>query len=102
MAAIPEIKHPDISSIRVYPSQAETAHAAAHNIISAVQTTPDLAITFATGDTMIPVYAELAQAVKRHEVSFADIKAFHLDEYYPCSPTEVHGFVRFLNEHVFG
>lgn len=50
---------------------------------------------------MIPVYAELAAAVDRGEVDFSNTKAFHLDEYFPTSPSETHSFVRFLHEHVF-
>lgn len=96
-----EITHPEISSIRVYPSREETAQAVAQFIIDLVQNNPEAAITYATGNTMIPVYQRIAEAIKGGEVNFSQTKAFHLDEYYPCDPCESHSFVQYLNQYVF-
>jgi len=49
-------------------------------------------ITFATGNTMVPVYQSLAKT----SVDFSEVTAFHLDEYYPCSPDVDYSFVRYL------
>jgi len=96
-----KITHPEISNIIVLPTKDSAIKASARKIIEAVQKNPQISITYATGNTMIPVYAELAKAVKAKEVDFSNTKAFHLDEYYPCSPDEEFSFVRFLNEKVF-
>lgn len=34
-------------------------------------------------------------------VNFSNIKAFHLDEYFPCDPKESFSFVKYLYENVF-
>lgn len=96
-----ELNHPEIAHIRVFPTREETAQAAAQFIIDLVIHQPDAAITYATGDTMIPVCQNLAEAVERGVVSFAKTKAFHLDEYYPCDSSKPHSFVRYLKELVF-
>jgi len=79
----------------------ETAKAAAEKIILKVKKNPKATITYATGNTMIPVYQKLAEAVSKKEVDFSQTKAFHLDEYYPCSPDEPHSFVNYLQQYVF-
>ena len=66
-----EITHPEIASIRVFPTPEETARAAADAIINVVQMNPAARITYATGDTMIPVYAHFAEAVEENKVSFS-------------------------------
>ncbi|MCL4382359.1 MAG: glucosamine-6-phosphate deaminase [Patescibacteria group bacterium] len=100
-----EITHPEISSIRVFPTPEETARGAAEEIVRVVQANPSAAITYATGDTMIPVYAHLTQAVQGRQVSFAETIGFHLDEYYPTGPEPdkyPHSFVSYLRQRVFG
>lgn len=100
-----EITHPEIAFIRVFPTPEETARGAAREIIKMVQMNPTAAITYATGETMIPVYTYLAQAVQKGEVSFARTMGFHLDEYYPAGPEPdkyPHGFVSYLRQRVFG
>lgn len=96
-----EIVHPEVACVRVYPSPEETAQAAAQFIIDLVQKDSTAAITYATGNTMIPVYQRIAEAIRRKEVNFSRTKAFHLDEYFPCGPDEFHSFVCYLRERVF-
>jgi len=58
-------------------------------------------ITYATGDTMIPVYKAIRNKIEGGTADFSKTAAFHLDEYYPCFPDETHGFQRFLLHYVF-
>lgn len=87
--------------IDVQSNMEETARVAANFIAKFVVRNPLANITYATGNTMIPVYQKLAEAVSKKEVDFSQTKAFHLDEYYPCSPDEPHSFVNYLQQYVF-
>lgn len=100
-----EISHPEIAAIRVFVNPEETANYAAEEIIKMVQMNPVATITYATGDTMIPVYANLVRAANERRTSFVQTTGFHLDEYYPCGPDLAkypHSFVGYLRERVFG
>jgi glucosamine-6-phosphate deaminase len=96
-----KLRHPKIDNIRVYQSSEFTSLAAAQFISDIVRHNPTAAITYATGETMIPVYSALAKMVGRGEVNFSKTKAFHLDEYYPCNPDSPHSFARYIRERVF-
>jgi len=87
--------------VDIQSNMEEAAKVAANFIARFVTQNPLANITYATGNTMIPVYQKLAEAVNKGEVDFSQTKAFHLDEYYPCSPDEPHGFVNYLQEYVF-
>ncbi len=97
-----EINHPEIATIRVYPTEKETAKAAASVIAGLVEGNPTARITYATGNTMIPVYGELYLLAERGRASFKKTTAFHLDEYVSASPQDEWGFVNFLRRRVFG
>ena len=83
--------------IDVQLNMEEVAKVAAEKIILKIKENSKATITYATGNTMIPVYQKLAEAVSKKEVDFSQTKAFHLDEYYPCSPNEPDGFVNYLH-----
>ena len=93
-----EIPHPQINRIESYPTVAATAKAAAEYISAFINENPSAAITFATGETMKPVLQFLGEAVRNRRVSLGHIVARHLDEYWPCQPTEKHSFVKYLRE----
>lgn len=99
--SVNEIIHPEIHKINVYPTAEEAGKAAAGEIIRLVQSKPEARITYATGDTMIPVYRNLVKASSEGIADFTKSTAFHLDEYYPCGSNEPHSFVKFLREQVF-
>jgi glucosamine-6-phosphate deaminase len=96
-----KLRHPKIGNIRVYQVSEHASLAAAQFISDIAKDNPVAAITYATGETMIPVYRALATMVNRGEVDFSETKAFHLDEYYPCSPDSPHSFARYIRERVF-
>lgn len=93
---IPEIDHPEIAHILVFPTRELAAQAAANEIISVVRTSPTAAITYATGQTMEPVYDYLAEAVTNGLVDFNKTTVFHLDERYPCPPEDPTSFAGFI------
>jgi len=55
----------------------------------------------ATGSTPIAVYRELVRMHREEGLSFRKVTTFNLDEYYPCQPTDVHSYRRFMQENFF-
>lgn len=96
-----ELIHPDGIKIRIFETPEKTTHAAVKQIIEVVGYKPDASITFATGNTMKPVYEELSGLADLFNISFAGITAFHLDEYWPSKPDNQFSFRSFLRERVF-
>lgn len=96
------LSHPEIARIETWPTVPLVAIAAANVVLETVQTNPRAHITYATGETMIPVYKEV-EAIARHKtISFQDTTASHLDEYWPADPCRDNfSFVKYLRERVF-
>lgn len=98
-----EINHPDIKRILVLPDREMAANEAAGMIVGTVGDNPVAVISYATGETMIPVYAAVSRMTMERGVSFTTTTAFHLDEYYPADPRrDDFSFVRYLRDRVFG
>ncbi|MGJ5641253.1 glucosamine-6-phosphate deaminase [Formosa sp. S-31] len=55
----------------------------------------------ATGSSPKGLYAELVRLHKEEGLSFKNVIAFNLDEYYPMEPDSVHSYVRFMKELLF-
>ncbi|MBM4186367.1 MAG: glucosamine-6-phosphate deaminase [Gemmatimonadetes bacterium] len=55
----------------------------------------------ATGSTPVGVYRELIRLHREEGLSFAGVRTFNLDEYYPIAPEEIHSYHRFMREHLF-
>jgi glucosamine-6-phosphate deaminase len=99
--SVTTIAHPEIRNIFVYPSAKDTACAAAHFIASVVRNDPRAVITYPTGQTMIPVYRELAGIARKEGIKFSDTTAFQLDEYYPLgADADAYSCITFLYDHV--
>lgn len=96
-----EIYHPEIERIRIFPTPEIAAKAAARSIALVVALNRLARITYATGNTMIPVYEHLKEVAKSDFADFSQTTAFHLDEYLPASPDDTWGFVNFLRKRVF-
>lgn len=94
------LEHPDIAEILVYPDITAAAQAAADRIAGLVREKPAAVITYATGQTMIPVYAALARIVAAGQADFRRTTAFHLDERYPCPETNPVSFAGYIRERV--
>lgn len=91
------IPHPEIYEIIVSEYPDNTAKQAGESISKDVKDLPSIPITFATGDTMIPV----ARAVTNFEVDFSKVQAFHLDEYWRYPPDGKYSFIKFLYQNFF-
>jgi len=99
-AHLREISHPDLPHIEVYPDVDTVAKAAAGMMADIVRTTPTARITFATGNTMVPVYGETAALAASGDVDFSQVTAFHLDEYFPMPADRPESFVGYIQERV--
>ncbi|MCQ6960675.1 glucosamine-6-phosphate deaminase [Mucilaginibacter aquariorum] len=55
----------------------------------------------ATGVSPIKVYKELIRLHKEEGLSFKNVVAFNLDEYYPIQPDSAQSYVRFMKENLF-
>ncbi len=55
----------------------------------------------ATGSSPKGLYAELVRLHKEEGLSFKNVIAFNLDEYYPMEPDSVNSYVRFMQEQLF-
>jgi glucosamine-6-phosphate deaminase len=55
----------------------------------------------ATGSTPIGVYRELIRMHREEGLSFAGVRTFNLDEYYPMDPESLHSYYRFMWENLF-
>ncbi|MCB4797913.1 glucosamine-6-phosphate deaminase [Neotamlana laminarinivorans] len=55
----------------------------------------------ATGSSPKGLYAELVKLHKEEGLSFKNVIAFNLDEYYPMEPDSINSYVRFMKELLF-
>ena len=55
----------------------------------------------ATGSTPKKLYAELIKLHKEQGLSFKNVIAFNLDEYYPMEPTSINSYVYFMKTQLF-
>ncbi|MCM4170294.1 glucosamine-6-phosphate deaminase [Arenibacter sp. TNZ] len=55
----------------------------------------------ATGSTPKRMYAELVRLHREENLSFKNVIAFNLDEYYPMEPDAIQSYVRFMKELLF-
>lgn len=96
-----ELKNPELSHVYVLPTHDEAARLTAEMILEVVKQKPDAAISFPTGNQAKSVYEKLAKLAAERQVSFADVKAFHLDEYFPISTDHPDSFRKYLRENVW-
>lgn len=97
-----ELEHPELSAVFVLPSREEAARFTAEKILEVVKEKPDAAISFPTGNQAKSVYEQLAKLAQERNVSFADVQAYHLDEYFPVTPEHPDSFRNYLRQNVWG
>ncbi len=56
---------------------------------------------FATGSTPITLYSELVRLHKEEKLSFRNVIAFNLDEYYPMANDALQSYNRYMRVHLF-
>src|ERR1700712_1680146 len=55
----------------------------------------------ATGSTPLKLYGELVRMHKEEGLSFANVIAFNLDEYYPIEPAAPQSYATFMKKYLF-
>lgn len=99
---VKKIDHPEFKAIFVLPNRQEAVRFVTEKILEVVKNKPDAAISFPTGNQAKSVYLELVQLAHKRDISFANVQAFHLDEYFPISADHPDSFRKYLREHVWG
>ena len=80
---------------------AQLCRAIARKIADIIERKPDAVLGLATGSTPIGVYEELIRLHREEGLSFAKVRTFNLDEYYPLSPEAPQSYSRFMREKLF-
>ena len=89
--------------VRVYvcDSEDEIASQAADVVMYAIRRKPHLALGLATGSTPVPLYRKLAEKNRAGEISFAKVRTYNLDEYFPIDPASPLSFRGFMRDNLF-
>lgn len=69
------------AQLRVTPDERSLAQVGADIVCDTVSAVPDAVLTFATGQSGMPIYRALAERVDRHEIDFSRVRVFELDGY---------------------
>lgn len=75
--------------------------AAAEFLAETVKKNPFAVLGLATGSTPVGAYKRLAEACKRGELSFKNVKTFNLDEYVGLGECDAQSYVTFMRENLF-
>jgi glucosamine-6-phosphate deaminase len=84
----------------IEPDPEAVAAFAARWLTRRVRRNPKSVLALAAGSTMVPVYAAIAAAQRRDDVSFEHCRAFDLDEYAGLAPDDPRAFRHFVQEHL--
>ena len=87
--------------IVICKTKEEASRLAASMITAAVAKNPKLILGLATGSTPVPMYTEMAKAVKAKKVSYKQVKSWNLDEYVGLEPTHDQSYRYFMNKNLF-
>jgi len=80
----------------------KTAAAEIAKLIKKKQKAEEMCVLgLATGSTPKRLYAELVRLHREENLSFKNVIAFNLDEYYPMEPDAIQSYVRFMKELLF-
>ena len=90
---------------RVYLTQDAACHAVANDIAALIRQRNSsgmpTVLGLATGITPKRVYKELIRQHKEEGLSFKNVIAFNLDEYYPLPENTYHSYKHFMEENLF-
>ena len=87
--------------IYIFDGEEEMASYAADLVAFAIKRKPHLALGLATGSTPVPLYRKLIEKNQAGEISFAKIRTYNLDEYWPMDPTSPLSFRGFMRDNLF-
>jgi glucosamine-6-phosphate deaminase len=69
------------AKLRATSDEQSLAAVGADIVCDVVRAVPNAVVTFATGQSAMPVYRELAERVDRGEIDFSEVRVFELDGY---------------------
>jgi len=85
----------------IVTTREEAAKLAAEQYAVLLSQKPKATLGFATGSTPLVLYAELARAYQRNELSFSQAMSFNLDEYVGLEETNPQSYRYFMNKNLF-
>ncbi len=88
------------ASVEIFENAHLACDAAAVRIAGLIQKGPSV-LGLATGATPVPVYDRLAALHRDHNISFAQVRTYNLDEYYPISPLDPQSYRFYMHKHLF-
>ena len=77
------------------------AEAILQRIASKAQDGLPAVIAFSTSSALIQVYEALIKFHREQKLSFKNVQAFVVDEYYPIAPNDLQSHYRFMCEYLF-
>lgn len=86
---------------QIFPDYAALCRAVAARIAEIVRAKPDAVLGLATGSTPLGVYEDLVRIHREEGLSFARVRSFNLDEYYPLAPDAPQSYRRFMAKNLF-
>jgi glucosamine-6-phosphate deaminase len=91
--------------VKIYPDLKEGSKEVAKVIAALIREKQSkkekCVLGMATGSTPKTLYAELVRMHKEEKLSFKNVIAFNLDEYYPISNNALQSYNRFMKVHLF-
>lgn len=85
----------------IRPDKDKAIELAARVIAKAVREKPTLVLGLATGNTMEPLYAKLAEMHKKDKLDFSLCRTFNLDEYVGLAQENENSYRYYMNKHLF-
>ncbi len=82
----------------------DAAHAvdvAARQVSQYVCLRPQCVLGLATGGTMEALYGKLVEDHRQHNVNYASVKTFNLDEYVGLNPEHIQSYHHYMQQHFF-
>jgi len=87
--------------VLIFPDSQSLASKSADLVESQIKTFPDSVIGLATGSTPLGLYEELIKRHGEHDLSFAGVKTFNLDEYVGIPSNHAQSYRTFMDENLF-
>lgn len=98
---VKEVPHADFKAIYVLPTREEAARFAAEKILETVKEKPDASLTLPSGQQGNDVLDTMVRLAKARNIPFDQVHFYHLDEYFPISPTNPESFRKNLRDRVY-
>jgi glucosamine-6-phosphate deaminase len=91
--------------VKIFPDQSDGSKYVAQQIAAFIRdkqkTKQKCVLGLATGSTPKSLYTELVRMHKEEKLSFKNVFAFNLDEYYPIDNDALQSYSRFMRTHLF-